>query len=398
MGILGSANEIVRTSGHSVLIGFGSPMNSGSSSPTNAGSVATDMATTAPADSLRPTESRSAQGIASPDGAGSRFATGAPRLELEPMDPQIRSIQPGGGPVMRLELAWGRLRRAYLKALRPRYLMRMREKRRGSFNPCPHEVLDPRDVKFFRNQGGYFWDRRDDPFTWRDQLPFARVGLAELIVIGGGMLVAALVLFWIATWFSSRSLRVVPLLLGVALVALAALVAWFFRNPRRETPSVAGAVIAPADGKVVAIDELPNDEFCGGPAIRIGIFLSIFDVHINRSPFCGRVVGLTYRPGKMLNALRPESARENEQLAVRIEANQPPYRRMTVRQITGQFARRIVCWLKPGDVLDAGEQFGMIKLGSRTELVLPCETGLEITVKKGDKVLAGATIVARYRS
>jgi phosphatidylserine decarboxylase len=121
-------------------------------------------------------------------------------------------------------------------------------------------------------------------------------------------------------------------------------------------------------------------------------------VHINRSPIRARVIGLRYKPGKMLNALRPESARLNEQLAVRIEEEAPPHRRMTVRQITGQFARRIVCWLKPGDVLDAGEQFGMIKLGSRTELVLPCETGLEITVKVGEKVLAGSTIVARYRT
>ncbi len=107
------------------------------------------------------------------------------RLPLEPMDPQLTSIQPGGGPIYRLELAWGRLRRAYLKAFRPRYRMRMRQKRRGEFNGCPHEVLDPRDVKFFRNQGGYYWRPQDDPFAWRDRLPFARVGLAELIVFGG---------------------------------------------------------------------------------------------------------------------------------------------------------------------------------------------------------------------
>jgi phosphatidylserine decarboxylase len=320
------------------------------------------------------------------------------RLELEPMDPQIRNIQPGGGVVIRLELAWGGLRRWYLKAFRPRYRMRMRQSRRGNFNPCPHEVLDPRDLKFYRNQGGYFWERQDDPFAWRDRLPFARVGLAELIVIGGGMLASGLVLFWLAGWLPWSGLRFFVRLLAAALIGVAGLVVWFFRNPRREIPTMAGAVVAPADGKVVTIEELPNDEFCGGRAIHIGIFLSIFNVHINRSPIPARVIGLQYRPGKMLNALRPESARENEQLAVRIEADQSPHRRMIVRQITGQFARRIVCWLKPGDVLDAGEQFGMIKLGSRTELVLPCESGLEITVKKGDKVLAGSTIVARYRN
>ncbi|MGV2340050.1 MAG UNVERIFIED_CONTAM: phosphatidylserine decarboxylase [Planctomycetaceae bacterium] len=114
------------------------------------------------------------------------------------------------------------------------------------------------------------------------------------------------------------------------------------------------------------------------------------------SPIAGRVIGLRYRPGKYLNALRPESARENEQLAVYIEESGRPHRGMIVRQITGAIARRIVCWLKPADTLSAGEQFGMIKLGSRTELVIPAETGLEIQVRPGDKVKAGTTVLARY--
>jgi len=330
--------------------------------------------------------------------AATSGSTGRSRLELERMDPQVQCIQPGGGVVIRLELAWGRLRRKYLKLLRPRYVARMLQTRRGDFNPCPHEVLDPRDLKFYRNQGGYFWEPADDPLAWRDQLPFARVGLAELIVIGGGTLLGSLIVFRLAFWISAMGGRLVSCLVAAALLVISGLVFWFFRNPRRPIPTVPGAVVAPADGKIVEVEEVASDEFIGGPAIRIGIFLSIFDVHINRSPIRARVIGLRYRPGKMLNALRPESARENEQLAVRIEEEASPHRRMVVRQITGQFARRIVCWLKPGDVLDAGEQFGMIKLGSRTELVLPCETGLEITVKAGEKVLAGSTIVARYRS
>ena len=112
----------------------------------------------------------------------------------------------------------------------------------------------------------------------------------------------------------------------------------------------------------------------------------------------GRVIGLTYRPGKYLNALRPESARENEQLAVLLECSEPPYRGMVIRQITGAIARRIVCWLKPGDTLDTGEQFGMIKLGSRTELVLPRETGLQIHTRLGEKVKAGSSVLATYQS
>jgi phosphatidylserine decarboxylase len=134
----------------------------------------------------------------------------------------------------------------------------------------------------------------------------------------------------------------------------------------------------------------------GGPAVQVGIFLSIFNVHINRAPVAGRVIGLRYRPGKYLNALRPESARENEQLAVRMQETEYPFRRYVVRQITGAIARRIVCWLKPGDELGRGEQFGMIKLGSRTELVLPREAGLVIRAKIGDKVKAGATVLAEY--
>ena len=154
--------------------------------------------------------------------------------------------------------------------------------------------------------------------------------------------------------------------------------------------------MAPADGKVVDIEELAHDEFVGGPAVKIGIFLSIFNVHINRTPVAGRVIGLKYRAGKYLNALRPESARENEQLALLLEQTEPPYRGMVIRQITGAIARRIVCWVKPGDTLAAGEQFGMIKLGSRTELVLPQEEGLEICTRLGDTIKAGSSVLAKY--
>lgn len=321
------------------------------------------------------------------------------RLPLEPMDPQLTSIQPGGGVVVRVELVWGRIRRRYLKTFRPCYVVKMQAKRQGEVNACPHEVLDPRDVKFHRNQEGYFWKPQDDPFVWRDRLPFARVGLAELILIGGGffLMAIALVLFALRAPLSTAfSLVCWALVAGFAVIG--GLIVWFFRDPHREILEGNNLVVAPADGTVVAIDEVTDEEFIGGRAIRIGIFLSIFNVHINRMPVRARVIGLKYRRGKMLNALRPESARENEQLAVRIQAEAAPYRRMIVRQITGAIARRIVCWLKPGDVLSAGEQFGMIKLGSRTELVLPCETGLEIAVRMGEKIQAGSTVLARYRS
>ncbi|QDT55061.1 phosphatidylserine decarboxylase [Caulifigura coniformis] len=331
--------------------------------------------------------------LSDPDGAiNSRL------LPLEPMDPGLTWEQPGGGVIVHLELAWGHVRRWWLRAFRRGYVERMRRLRKGTENRCPHEVLDPRDLKFFRNQGGYWWDKADDPFTWRDRLPFTRTGLAELFVFslifyGGGAGLA----WWLVSRETGRVVGAIGWLLVATLLVIGGLITWFFRNPQRDIPQGRGTVVSPADGVITTIDEIEHDEFVGGPAVLIGIFLSIFNVHINRSPLPGRVIGVRYKKGKYLNALRPESARENEQLALRMQMTQAPYRRFVVRQITGAIARRIVCWMKPGDELTAGEQFGMIKLGSRTELVLPREAALELKIKLGDTVQAGSSILATYR-
>ena len=323
-------------------------------------------------------------------------------LPLEPMDPQLKWIQPGGGVICHLELAWGHVRRWWLKTFRRGYVRRMAELRKGDFNGCPHEVLDPRDLKFYRNQGGYFWEPADDPFRWRDKIPFARSGLCELFVFSLITFGPAIALTcWLTCPCSatlSNPLRIAAWLGVATLTVIGALIVWFFRNPPRAIPTAPGLIVSPADGKIVAIEEIEHDEFLGGPAVQIGIFLSIFNVHINRAHVAGRVIGLRYRPGKYLNALRPESARENEQLAVRMQETEFPFRRYIVRQITGAIARRIVCWLKPGDVLARGEQFGMIKLGSRTELVLPREAALKLKIQLGDKVKAGTSILAEFPS
>lgn len=318
-------------------------------------------------------------------------------LPLEPMDPQLKWDQPGGGVIVHLELAWGRVRRWWLKTFRRSYVERMRQLRRGAENRCPHEVLDPRDLKFFRSQGGYEWDRADDPFAWRDKIPFARPGLAELIVFSLLTFGPAAILTAILIGRSSGGAAAIVGWLAVAtFTVIGGLIVWFFRDPPRAIPSGAGTVVSPADGLIVTIEEIEHDEFVGGPALLIGIFLSIFNVHINRAPLAGRVIGLKYKKGKFLNALRPESARENEQLAVRMQQTTAPYRRFIVRQITGAIARRIVCWLKPGDDLATGEQFGMIKLGSRTELVLPRDASLQVRVQVGENVKAGSSILATY--
>lgn len=305
------------------------------------------------------------------------------------MDPQLTTIQPGGGVVMSIELAWGKVRRTLLRLFRRGYVRKMAETRQGTRGTLPFEPVDPRDLKFYRNQNTYWWSESDDPFTWRDGLPFVRVGLAELIILGGGFLVLAVLasLWWLPA--------------GLPPLVLSILIAWFFRDPNREVPTQLGTVVSPADGKLVQIDTIEDPEL--GTCVQFGIFLSIFNVHANRSSLPGRVVAVRYRPGKFLNALRPESARENENLDIvlidneEIQPDGTP-RKFRIRQITGQFARRIVCWVRPGDVLNRGEMYGMIKLGSRTELIIPAEDSLEIVAKIGDKICAGSTTLARYRT
>lgn len=321
------------------------------------------------------------------------------RRSVEEMDPQLKTIQPGGGIIINLEMLWGKWRRFWLKTFRRGYVQKMQETRKGDFNPCPHDVLDSRDLKYYENQGGYYWDAEDDPFIYRSHLPFAREGLAELFVLsalffGGMALLAGLIL--------ANQLSGFPAVIGWLLVATLFLfgleIVWFFRNPRRRIPEGEGVIVSPADGTFDTIEEIADHEFIGGPAIEIGIFLSIFNVHINRMPAAGKIIKLAYKPGKCLNALRPESTRENERLEIFLQTPEPTNRPMLVQQITGAIARRIVCRLKPGDELPKGAQFGMIKLGSRTVLVFPKEEGLEILAKPGDKLKAGSTVLAKYAS
>ena len=297
---------------------------------------------------------------------------------------------------MRIELAWGYIRRWGLWTFRRGYVERMQRLRRGTSNQCPHPVLDPRDLKFFRNRPGYSWDGKDDRFAWRDNLPFARVGLAELLLFAGSLLGMALLLLGVWIWKQPAGWWAAVFGVNIAvLTVLAGLTIWFFRDPRRRIPTTPGAVVAPADGLVDSIQEVDDDEFIGEPAVRIAIFLSIFNVHINRVPMHCRVLGLKHRRGRFLDARRPESSQQNEQLAIYLEQVGEARRRMIVRQITGLIARRIVCWLQQGDELAVGEQLGMIKFGSRTELVLP-RSGLTLDIGIGDAVQAGSSVLGRY--
>jgi phosphatidylserine decarboxylase len=296
----------------------------------------------------------------------------------------LRSVQPGGGACYQIELAWGRWRRWYLRTFRPGYVRRMGQLRTGSAAGAPHDILDPRDLKYCRNQCDCQWDDAHDPFAWRDKLPFARWGLAELLLMGCPLLAATLVAFWVQWW------------LAIAPAVLLAFVVYFFRDPPRRVPQDPGLLVSPADGTIVEVTQLAHDEFLGGPAVRIGIFLSIFNVHVNRAPADARVVGLRYSPGQFLNALDPASAIRNENLWIGMQQDEAPHRRLVVRQVAGLIARRIVCNLRSGERVARGHKFGMIKLGSRTELVLPIEDGLRVLVAIGRKVKGGSTVLARY--
>ena len=308
-------------------------------------------------------------------------------LPASPLPVNLHSVQPGGGVCYQVELAWGRLRRWYLKAFRGAYVRRMAERRRGSCAGAPYEILDPRDLKFCRNLVECDWAEADDPFRWRGRLGFARWGLAELQLMGWPLLAATVALVLSPWWY---------LALGTGILLI--LVIWFFRDPPRRVPDEPGLMVAPADGLIAEVTPLDHHDYIGGPAVRIGIFLSIFNVHINRAPVRSRVVKLHYSPGEFLNALDPESAIRNENLWIGLQEEQTPHRPLVVRQIAGLLARRIVCELRPGDVVERGQKFGMIKLGSRTEMIIPATDDLQVLVKVGQKVNGGATAMARYSS
>ena len=167
----------------------------------------------------------------------------------------------------------------------------------------------------------------------------------------------------------------------------------FFRDPERAVPPDPGVIVAAADGTVMDIVELDENQVLKNKTRRVGIFLSIFDVHTNRAPIDGRVIYCQHRPGLFLDARRPDCSDKNESMTWAFEN-----RRVTVvvRQIAGAIARRIVAWAKVGDEVKKGERFGMIRFGSRTELYLPLNA--EVLVKVGDHVLGGSTVIAHVRN
>jgi phosphatidylserine decarboxylase len=163
----------------------------------------------------------------------------------------------------------------------------------------------------------------------------------------------------------------------------------FFRDPERKAGAGEKGILAPADGKILLIEEVERTPFAAGRTIKISIFMSVFNCHVNRVPFSGRIEKIVYRPGKFIPADKGSASAENEQNAILLVT--ATGQEISFVQVAGLIARRIVCWVRTGQTVMKGDRFGLIQFGSRVDLYLPLLTHLR--VRRGDKVKAGLTII-----
>jgi len=215
------------------------------------------------------------------------------------------------------------------------------------------------------------------------RMRFAREGYPFMLA---GVIFAAL------AWAAVPSFGQGPWTMGPAsiLTVLAAFVFYFFRDPERAIPPGEDVVISPGDGKIIDIREVDEPSFMGGPCRRITIFLSIFNVHVQRAPVSGDVAHREYRPGEFAVAWHPQASDKNEQSSLGLVARG---HRVLVRQIAGLIARRIVTYPQEGENVERGERIGLIRFGSRVDLFMPLDWSLDCAV--GDKVAGGSTVLAR---
>lgn len=209
-------------------------------------------------------------------------------------------------------------------------------------------------------------------------VPFAKEGIPFIAVPAGVTLLAG----WLG-W----------IILAVGAALLTIFVAWFFRNPARVVPKDPHLVVAPGDGKVIAIEEEFEPRYLKDRAVRVTIFLNVFNVHINRMPCDGTVEDVQYQPGLFLVASKPEATLRNEQNALMIRTVEGI--KVLCVQVAGLIARRIVCWASPRDLAVRGERYGLIRFGSRMDTFLPIGTSLRVAV--GDRVKGGETILGELR-
>lgn len=210
------------------------------------------------------------------------------------------------------------------------------------------------------------------------RFPIAKEGFVFIGIAGNLILPAGLYLGWPG---------------GIFFGALTLFCTYFFRDPERVIPAEEGVLVSPADGKIVDISSTEEGRYLKKPAIKISIFLDIFNVHVNRSPVAGKVLDLIYNKGSFLAANVPKASLENEQNALILETDSG--KKLVCIQIAGLIARRIVCKTKIGETLHRGERFGLIRFGSRVDLYLPIET--EIRISKGDKVKGGESVIGILR-
>ncbi len=202
----------------------------------------------------------------------------------------------------------------------------------------------------------------------QEGVPF--IGIAAFLTIISAILgyVSLTILFLLATFF----------------------ILYFFRDPERFIPSDPSAIISPADGKVIGVDKLSDSKFTEQEVVKISIFMNVFNVHVNRNPLNGTVEKVIHSPGKFYSADTTKAEEYNEQCAVVLNSDKG--KKIAYVQIAGLIARRIVCWLEPGDNVKKGSRFGLIRFGSRVDVYLPADTPVNVAV--GQKVTAGETILA----
>ena len=226
------------------------------------------------------------------------------------------------------------------------------------------------------------------------KIGLTKYGWPQVVIFPVAQIVAMVVvlLVWPESW-PIWGFALVEVLLAAELLFILC----FFRDPKRAIPTEKNILLAPADGKIADIETIENVDFIEGSVVRIGIFLSVFNVHINRAPCDVRVEAIEYKKGKFKDARNSQAGKVNEANALLLVRKESPKDRLIVRQISGAIARRIVCKVNEGQELSGGEKFGMIKFGSRTELYLPAGEYVNLEVEVGDKVKAGVTILARYK-
>jgi phosphatidylserine decarboxylase len=226
------------------------------------------------------------------------------------------------------------------------------------------------------------------------RIPLTKYGWPQVVVIPATVLLV-MVVFAVSTT-ALLEYRIIFAVEGILFLVLI-FVLMFFRDPHRVCPADANILFAPADGRITDIEQVEENGFIGQPVLRIGIFLSLFNTHINRAPCNVRVAAITYKEGRFRNAMNPQSGRVNESNTLGLIRTDPPKDKLMVRQISGAVARRIVCDTAEGRELAGGQKFGMLKFGSRTELYVPVREEMKCLVRIGDKVKAGLTPLVKYK-